>query len=69
MAQLAAATGLKFLEVRNWFRNARLRNKEGMNQLGNGVKNDEDSCGEVSSSTGNILPVNKIQEISMVRVS
>ncbi|XP_063676184.1 uncharacterized protein LOC134812626 isoform X2 [Bolinopsis microptera] len=67
VAQLAAATGLKFLEVRNWFRNARLRNKEGsMNQQGMGTKSEEDSCGEVSSSTGSNLPINKSQEISML---
>ena len=28
--KLAATTGLNFYEVRNWFRNARLRNKDGM---------------------------------------
>ncbi|KAL5263877.1 hypothetical protein ACHWQZ_G005077 [Mnemiopsis leidyi] len=66
VAQLAAATGLKFLEVRNWFRNARLRNKEGVNQQGLGMKSEDDSCGEVSSSTGNMIPVDKVHEISML---
>ena len=63
---MAAATGLKLLEVRNWFRNARLRNKEGVNQQGLGMKSEDDSCGEVSSSTGNMIPVDKVHEISMV---
>ena len=65
MIQLAEATGLKFLEVRNWFRNARLRNKDGVNGMFS-LREEDEGVGEVSSSTGASSPVDKSSEILQV---
>eukprot|EP00116_Pleurobrachia_bachei_P003484 sb/3463746/ len=53
--EIAEATGLSFLEVRNWFRNARLRNKDDKN--GGYTLKTDDCCDVVSSSTEDCMPL------------